>query len=146
MSRKDQPIKRFVERDGGVCGLCGVVVNPGEATRDHVIPASLGGARSRHNLRLAHRACNEARADAFPSGEFRGISEETQRIVWRRDRGRCHSCRATTGLLFHRPLGRHAVRPWLVLVLCTTCAAARRKTRNQRKPGKFGAEGQGCNV
>lgn len=134
MGRADQPLARFIERDHGLCGLCGLQVSEEDATRDHVIPLSLGGAMSRHNLRLAHRACNQARADTFPSGPFRGISAELQAEAWNRDRGRCHRCKTAGQLLFHRGPGSspRSATPQTVKVLCTDCARSARARRNRR--------------
>jgi HNH endonuclease len=61
------------ERDGWICGICGLVVKPEEATLDHIVPVALGGAHTAANLRLAHAMCNSRRqADTpsflFPSG------------------------------------------------------------------------------
>ena len=78
------------ERDGWKCWLCRRPVDrslagqevPGAPTRDHVVPASLGGSNARHNLRLAHRRCNIARGIASPeaaryAGRFQlSVAEE----------------------------------------------------------------------
>lgn len=57
-------------RDGDRCWLCGRPMkfdNPRRltgATLDHVLPRSRGGSNDLANLKLAHRVCNERRADA----------------------------------------------------------------------------------
>lgn len=55
-------------RELGRCHLCGGNVpftveerDPRAASRDHVVPQSLGGKRTPENLRLAHRYCNSRR-------------------------------------------------------------------------------------
>lgn len=55
----------LVARDGAACSLCGEVVDldvkwphPMSATRDHVVPYSLGGSNAAENLALAHAVCN----------------------------------------------------------------------------------------
>jgi len=45
-------------RDKGICQLCFKRCRRSEATRDHVIPLSLGGAHSFQNIVLAHMSCN----------------------------------------------------------------------------------------
>jgi 5-methylcytosine-specific restriction endonuclease McrA len=49
------------ERDGWVCGICGLPVASGEESIDHVVPVSKGGTHEPGNVRLAHRACNNKR-------------------------------------------------------------------------------------
>jgi len=53
------------ERDGWICGLCGVDVDrslkwpdPMSVSLDHVIPVSLGGLHSLANVQCAHLFCN----------------------------------------------------------------------------------------
>jgi predicted nucleic acid-binding Zn ribbon protein len=59
------------ERDHWTCHVCNEPVDrsiprtgsdPGSATLDHIVPAADGGPTTWGNVRLAHRACNEARA------------------------------------------------------------------------------------
>ena len=57
-------MKRLLERDERTCWLCGGRVHRKNATMDHIIPVSLGGAHSLDNLKLAHRHCNQARGNA----------------------------------------------------------------------------------
>jgi len=53
---------RLWERDGGRCHLCGKTVNTmSEASRDHIVPLSLGGCTCTGNIALAHRSCNSRR-------------------------------------------------------------------------------------
>jgi hypothetical protein len=47
-----------LERDDGVCAICGDDVDPFHFTIDHVIPLSAGGEHSYENVQLAHRDCN----------------------------------------------------------------------------------------
>lgn len=49
------------DRDGWRCHLCRRNVKVKDATRDHIIPQSLGGSHKADNLRLAHRSCNSKR-------------------------------------------------------------------------------------
>lgn len=63
--------RRIYERDGYVCQLCGVEVDPAipypdpwAATLDHVIPMSAGGGGEDSNLQLAHMVCNAKKGGA----------------------------------------------------------------------------------
>lgn len=52
-------------RDLGVCGLCHErVATKAEQSIDHILPISLGGADSPHNVQLAHRRCNFAKSNS----------------------------------------------------------------------------------
>lgn len=46
------------ERDGGLCGFCGLPVTVAAFHLDHVQPRALGGLTTEENLRVAHRKCN----------------------------------------------------------------------------------------
>jgi 5-methylcytosine-specific restriction endonuclease McrA len=59
-SRWRRLVAEVVERDGGVCHLCGL---PGATSADHVVPVSRGGRDELANLRAAHLSCNLARRD-----------------------------------------------------------------------------------
>lgn len=57
--------QEIFERDGWVCGICGVPVDsslkhpdPRSASIDHVIPLWAGGPHTRDNVQLAHLECN----------------------------------------------------------------------------------------
>lgn len=65
---RNRQIQQLLARDGPECWLCETEIdmtlvypNPGCATRDHVIPRSKRGSDALHNLKLAHKYCNEAR-------------------------------------------------------------------------------------
>jgi 5-methylcytosine-specific restriction endonuclease McrA len=61
------PIDReaIFERDGWLCGICGELVEADDATLDHIVPISLGGADEPSNVRLAHSLCNSRRGDGI---------------------------------------------------------------------------------
>lgn len=48
------------QRDGGTCGICGLLID-GPMDVDHVVPLALGGEHSYANVRASHMACNRAR-------------------------------------------------------------------------------------
>src|SRR6266581_3843400 len=52
------PIKKLWERDKGICCICDWPCALEDATREHVIPKSQGGAKGVVNIRLAHYFCN----------------------------------------------------------------------------------------
>lgn len=48
----------IIERDGGLCHICGLLVPSGQEHLDHVVPISRGGADTPSNVRVAHALCN----------------------------------------------------------------------------------------
>lgn len=77
MVDRDITLTAVVERDNGICHLCGKQVNEEDyiirhgaficgnwyPSIDHVIPLSKGGKHSWDNVRLAHRICNSVKGD-----------------------------------------------------------------------------------
>lgn len=53
-------------QQGGKCFYCGQQLGK-VATYDHLIPQAYGGADITANVVLAHRRCNEQKADSLPS-------------------------------------------------------------------------------
>jgi 5-methylcytosine-specific restriction endonuclease McrA len=49
------------ERDEGVCGICGLPVDPANWHLDHIISLSQEGAHSYANTQVSHPACNQAK-------------------------------------------------------------------------------------
>jgi hypothetical protein len=45
------------------CYVCGDLIDPREASLDHVYPASRGGTHEPSNLRWTHRSCNQIKTD-----------------------------------------------------------------------------------
>lgn len=54
--------RQVLERDMGVCHLCG---GEGANSVDHLIPFSLGGTDNLDNLAAAHASCNSRRGARF---------------------------------------------------------------------------------
>jgi hypothetical protein len=51
--------ERVIERDAGVCGLCGDPIPEGDAIHiDHILPVAHGGTNTLSNLQTAHATCN----------------------------------------------------------------------------------------
>jgi len=55
------------QRDKGICGLCGGRVKREDASVDHIIPLSMGGAHSYANTQIAHLSCNLKRGNRGPA-------------------------------------------------------------------------------
>ena len=55
--RYDCKLRICVERQSGLCGICGEPIT-GEIHLDHIIPESLGGETTLANLQAAHALCN----------------------------------------------------------------------------------------
>ena len=66
-------LKKVIERDGGICQICGKPVDGTSRsghgvgmlypTIDHIIPLSKGGSHTWDNVQLAHLICNSKKCD-----------------------------------------------------------------------------------
>lgn len=71
-------LKKLVERDGGICQICGKAVDYSDIknghirkfypTLDHIIPLSKGGTHTWNNVQLAHMMCNAGKCDRLSGG------------------------------------------------------------------------------
>jgi 5-methylcytosine-specific restriction endonuclease McrA len=52
-----------LERDDGVCGICGGDVDPEDFHVDHIIPLARGGEHRYANVQPAHPWCNLSKCD-----------------------------------------------------------------------------------
>ena len=59
----DYEKKTIYAKCNGICSICGRPVPFDKITIDHEIPLSKGGTNDFSNLRIAHMACNRAKAD-----------------------------------------------------------------------------------
>lgn len=74
-------------RDGRRCAICGKKIkNLDDLTIDHIIPLAKGGENVLENYQLAHRACNETKADMLPDEHVRLLKCNRRRILWMRIR------------------------------------------------------------
>lgn len=55
-----------LERDDGVCGICGDDVDPLNFHVDHIIPLARGGSHTYGNVQVAHPSCNCRKRDQLP--------------------------------------------------------------------------------
>lgn len=61
-------IAEIIERDEGICHLCGDPIDDDKWTLDHLIPISKGGIHAKNNVALAHLSCNSRRQNrAIPA-------------------------------------------------------------------------------
>lgn len=70
---KSITLKALIDRDGGVCQICGKPTNGDDITNghigrmyptlDHIIPLSKGGSHTWDNVQLAHMCCNAGKCD-----------------------------------------------------------------------------------
>lgn len=70
---KSITIEALIERDGGVCQICGKPIDRNDVinghirrnypTVDHIIPLSKGGTHTWNNIQLAHMKCNAGKCD-----------------------------------------------------------------------------------
>lgn len=65
-------IERLYLRDEAVCHLCTGMVSLKDASIDHVLPRSRGGADAWENVKLAHLTCNLAKSNKLP-GESKAL-------------------------------------------------------------------------
>lgn len=76
--------KELFDRTNGRCPWCGGRMHLSRATREHIIPKSLGGSNEIMNLVLAHPNCNKSRSSnmnkrAHPDFEF--INERIRKYL-----------------------------------------------------------------
>ena len=59
----DEDVRPLVllERDDGICGICGSDVDPFEFEVDHIVPISAGGRHSYANTQPSHPFCNQSK-------------------------------------------------------------------------------------
>lgn len=55
--------RAVLERDGYVCGICGLEVDEADLHIDHIVPVSKGGANDLTNLQVTHSFCNMKKSD-----------------------------------------------------------------------------------
>lgn len=60
---KEITLNKVYERDNGICQLCRTFCNKANASIDHKIPISRGGAHTWDNVQLAHFNCNSAKGN-----------------------------------------------------------------------------------
>lgn len=54
-----QRVAALLKRDGRACFYCGVDLEEGEETLEHIVPRTRGGTHHIANLALAHEGCNQ---------------------------------------------------------------------------------------
>jgi hypothetical protein len=74
------PLPYIYRRDGCQCQICGLKVSlrhpvghPLSATRDHIVPLTLGGSNDAANIQLAHHRCNGSKGNRRTGDQLRLI-------------------------------------------------------------------------
>jgi HNH endonuclease len=67
------------ERDNGICGICGNHVSLTDASVDHIVPLSKGGAHSYDNTQISHLSCNQSKNNKF---YFELIALDSSQVVF----------------------------------------------------------------
>jgi len=60
-----RPLAELYKRDNGICWKCKRKITLEEASRDHIIPRSMGGVNHQSNLKLACKKCNANRSNTI---------------------------------------------------------------------------------
>ena len=69
-------VNLLAKRDGGMfCAYCGATLTEDEATIEHVLPISKGGADSADNMVIACRKCNQLAKDYSITQKLRKVRE-----------------------------------------------------------------------
>lgn len=55
----------------GICWICRQFCPRDQASRDHILPRSLGGGPEKSNMALAHKECNSKRGNGYREIMFR---------------------------------------------------------------------------
>ena len=59
----------------GVCWICRQFVPRDQASRDHLLPKSLGGTYEKANMALAHKVCNSKRGNGYREVHFKHFDD-----------------------------------------------------------------------
>lgn len=60
-------LNELYKKAKGICCLCGEKVRREDASREHLIPRSLGGPSTPENLGMSHKKCNHKRGNGYRS-------------------------------------------------------------------------------
>lgn len=73
--RRKVSLDLLYRRYRGICWICRRFVPRDKASRDHIIPQSLGGTDDISNLALAHKLCNSKRGNGYNEIFFRSYAD-----------------------------------------------------------------------
>jgi hypothetical protein len=119
VAKAGSTIERIFNRDRGVCWLCRKLTDREDATRDHVIPFSHGGPNNEPNLKLAHRKCNEKRANQILISK-----KESLKILVECQDDKCFRCVKDViidDVMFSRDRARGSDRIMMVAICKSGC-------------------------
>lgn len=71
----------------GICWICRKFCARDKASRDHIVPESLGGTSDISNLALAHKLCNSKRGNGYNEIYFKQYDNSEKHVVILEDHG-----------------------------------------------------------
>ena len=79
-------IRRLLEWQGGLCGICCRPASPSQCNKDHVHPRHpsnewMPGHDNLSNIMAAHRECNSAKGNCIPSADYIKRLEQRNRLI-----------------------------------------------------------------
>jgi hypothetical protein len=111
-------------RDESICWLCNKPVTREQASRDHVIPKSLGGPNHLENYKLAHKDCNSYRGNS----EVLPSREEVVAILTKIQGGICFKCQSKK-VLTCVIIRNRSVKSRVLRIVCHSCGTNEKKAR-----------------
>lgn len=74
--------KHLLNRDGNICALCiEPILHMKDATIDHIIPLSRGGADTLENMQITHSKCNRQKGNRFQERNEQLIQQQMREIT-----------------------------------------------------------------
>lgn len=55
---------KLLEKQNGICPICGLVLHINDASFDHIKPKSKGGSNALVNIQVTHYVCNNRKGDS----------------------------------------------------------------------------------
>lgn len=111
-----QELINLFQRDEAICWLCCGIVTHETASRDHVIPRSLGGPNRMSNYKLAHKECNVLRGNE----ECLPLHDQVIDILIECQDGRCSKCsrrKALTNIIRRQ----QSEKKFVLKIMCSDC-------------------------
>lgn len=111
-------------RDESICWLCNKTVTREQASRDHVIPKSLGGPNRMENYKLAHKDCNSSRGnnEALPSrNEVMAILNDVQKGIC----PKCHNKKPLVTVIIRMCSKKRSI----LKAVCISCGSNEKKAK-----------------
>ena len=78
-----QVLQEMYVNQGGICPLCGKLMELGEYEVDHIVPLALGGGNESSNIQLTHGRCNRKKGISInPDVLLRYLEDRYQNRKW----------------------------------------------------------------